>query len=429
MNPTGTLLAQPTAEIDRIHSIDTLRGLVVFGILLINIWSFGLPFDATVNPMLLPMFDAWDRFAFLTTWIGFEGSQRAVFSMLFGAGVILLTQRIGSDERATLARSIYYRRTVCLILFGVIDAYLLLWYGDILFIYGVLGLFLYFLRNARPLKLVIASGVIVVMMALINAGLSIAIEKLSPHIESAQTKLVQGEELTQMEQDALEFAALRPGAATVADIEEEINIRGAGYLSAFVPNAKKSAEFHIIYGLFSVFWDALAMMMLGMALYRWNVFDASRSIRFYSWMTVIGLTIGVSINTWEMFDSISHGYRDTFGYWSYHLGRLSMAFGFIGIIMLVCKLGVLPRMRKTFAAVGRMALTNYLVQSIICNTIFVIFGLFGQLQFHQLYYVVLAIWLLQLYYSPFWLSRFKYGPVEWLWRSLTYKQRLAIVNR
>lgn len=417
---------RPTASSDRIDSIDVLRGLVVFGILIINVWGFGLPFDTTVNPQLLRQFDRLDEFTFLATWIGFEGSQRAIFSMLFGAGVILLTQRIESDDRATSARSIYYRRTICLILFGLIDAYLLLWYGDILFTYGVLGLFLYFLRNTRPLKLVIASGVVICLVALLNFGLGYAVDEAAPHIESAQQKLSLGEELTDVERSALEFAELRPGVTSPEKVAQKVETRSGGYFSAFLPNAKSSFEFHIVFGLISLFWDALAMMMLGMALYKWHVFDASRGVRFYVCMTVVGLGIGLSVNTWEMLDSMSHNYRDTFSYWSYDIGRLAMAFGYIGIIMLVCKMGLLPRVRNAFAAIGRMALTNYLVHSVICTTFFVVFGFFGQLQFHQLYYVVLAIWILQLLYSPLWLNRFRYGPVEWVWRSITYRQLLTI---
>ena len=422
----SSLKAQPVQFSERINSIDVLRGLVVFGILVINIWSFGLPFDATVNPNLLPSFDSSDKFSFLVSWIGFEGSQRAVFSMLFGAGVILMTQRIESDHRADSARSIYYRRTVYLILFGLIDAYLLLWFGDILFIYGVLGLFLYLLRNTSPRKLVIACGAIIGLMAIMNIALGALLNEVSPYAQTAQSKLEQGIELSQQEANALELVSLQPGSATAAEIEAEISSRSAGYFSAFVPNAKSAFELHIVYGLISLFWDALAMMMLGMALFKWGVFNAKRSKRFYVWVAIIGLSTGISINAWEMIDSMSHDYRSTFSYWSYDIGRLGMAFGFIGIVMTVCKLSVFPRVRKVFASVGRMALTNYIAQSIICNVIFVIFGLYGQLQFHQLYYVAIGVWTLQLVYSPWWLARFRYGPLEWVWRSLTYRQLLPL---
>jgi len=109
---------------------------------------------------------------------------------------------------------------------------------------------------------------------------------------------------------------------------------------------------------------------------------------------------------------------------SYDVGRLSLAFGYIGLIMMICKSGVLTAFRKGMAAVGQMALTNYLSQSIICNFVFMGFGLglVGELPRHQVYYVVFGVWIFQLVFSVFWLKSYRFGPAEWLWRSLTYKK-------
>ncbi len=96
--------------------------------------------------------------------------------------------------------------------------------------------------------------------------------------------------------------------------------------------------------------------------------------------------------------------------------------GHVGLIMIFCKLPILQWLKTSLAAVGKMALTNYLMHSVICLIVFtcVGFGLFGKLQRYELYYVVLAIWIFQLIVSPIWLSYFRFGPAEWLWRSLTY---------
>ncbi|HYJ53741.1 MAG TPA: DUF418 domain-containing protein, partial [Allosphingosinicella sp.] len=108
---------------------------------------------------------------------------------------------------------------------------------------------------------------------------------------------------------------------------------------------------------------------------------------------------------------------------SYDLGRLGMAVGHLGALLLFARSGALGWLRRAFAAVGQMAVTNYLTHSLVGLTLFTGFGLFGQLERHQLYYVVLAIWAAQLVISPIWLRHFRFGPVEWLWRSLTYMQR------
>ena len=107
---------------------------------------------------------------------------------------------------------------------------------------------------------------------------------------------------------------------------------------------------------------------------------------------------------------------------TYQLGRLGMGLGYLSVVMLVCQSEMLPRLRRALAAVGRMALTNYLMHSFICMVVFTGagLGLVGQLERWELYPVVVAIWLFQLWLSPRWLARYRYGPVEWLWRTLTY---------
>jgi uncharacterized protein len=97
-----------------------------------------------------------------------------------------------------------------------------------------------------------------------------------------------------------------------------------------------------------------------------------------------------------------------------------MTIGHLGALLLFVRLGILGWLRRAFCAVGRMAVTNYLMHSVICLIIFIGFGLYGQLERHQLYYIVFAIWIGQLIFSPLWLKYFRFGPVEWLWRSLTY---------
>jgi uncharacterized protein len=109
---------------------------------------------------------------------------------------------------------------------------------------------------------------------------------------------------------------------------------------------------------------------------------------------------------------------------TYELGRFT-AFGYVGVLMLLVKFGALRAVTSTLGYVGRMAFSNYILTSLICTTIFegYGFGLFGKLQRYQLYYVVAAVWLVILVISPIWLRHFRFGPLEWLWRSLTYWKR------
>ena len=416
-----------TSPTDRIDSIDVLRGVAVLGILTINIWIFGFPFEVGANPTLWGEFFGADLVAWYTGWIAFEGSQRAIFTMLFGASIVLFTSRLENDERRPLLTKIYYRRTLLLILFGLIDGYLLLWHGDILFFYGVAGLLLFFVRGWQPRRLFIVGVLILTVLSLVNLAGSWADSYYSPIAEVAEQKLERGESLTQEEIMAQDIVASLPlEEPTQEEISNSVEARKSGYLSAFGPNIEDTTEAFVIFGLYSLYWESLAMMMVGIALFKLGVFDASRSTTTYVLMLVIGWTIGLAINTWEMTESVANEYQATYTSWTYDIGRVAVALGDIGLVMLICKFGVLSWWRNCLAAVGRMALSNYVAQTLICNTIFIGFGLYGQLRFHELYYVVGAVWIALLIVSSWWLSRFRYGPLEWVWRRLTYGQPVAM---
>lgn len=139
-----------------------------------------------------------------------------------------------------------------------------------------------------------------------------------------------------------------------------------------------------------------------------------------------GYGIGLTVNYLETMAYV-HSNFDLIKYYellkSYDLGRIPTMFGHIGLVMLFCQLHVLSFLKRALAAVGRMALTNYLMHSLIAAVVFVGFRQYGLWQRYELYYLVAVIWLFQLVVSPFWLKYFRFGPVEWLWRSLSYMKR------
>lgn len=176
--------------------------------------------------------------------------------------------------------------------------------------------------------------------------------------------------------------------------------------------------------------DAFVVMLLGMALFKLGVLQGDRSQQFYVRLMVIGFVIGVSTNVYEAWRAYSSNFETltamTYLYPTYHIGRIGVALGWMSLLILIYKNF---NWGSRLAAVGRMALTNYLTQSLICLFIFTGagLGLVGEMNRAELYLTVVAIWILQLLYSPWWLARYHYGPVEWLWRMLTYGQvpRLA----
>ena len=180
---------------------------------------------------------------------------------------------------------------------------------------------------------------------------------------------------------------------------------------------------------FFVLWRAGGVMLIGMALMKLGVFSAARSRRFYAgcvgWGYGLGLPL-VIIGTWDLIRvkwAMPHAMQISMLY--NYFGSLGVALGHVGVVMLIWKSGACGALTRRLSATGRMALSNYLGQSIICTTIFYGYGLglFGGIERFWLMFFVLGVWLIQLGISPWWLARFRFGPAEWLWRSLTYARR------
>ena len=421
------VLNKPVTESQRIRSIDTLRGFALLGILLLNIIAFSGPLATYYDPSANNGISGLNLATAMLVDIWAEGAFRAIFSMLFGAGLLISFEKPNVDRKAL--KSVYYRRTWLLIGFGLINAYILLWVGDILYTYGVTGLLLYFFKDLSAKKLALCSLGLFILLGLIHAVSYFGAKSIYADYQEVLGQ-PSGTELSEAQYQALENwdSYLEAQLASPEQIAIETTIRSKGYVENFIFTAQINITFQTVIFLFSAFWDAAAMMLLGMALMKWNIFDASRNLSFYVIATIVGLGVGLFVNSWEMITYVSGGFEP---FWAptlrptYDLGRLAMAVGYIGIVMICCKLRLFSGLLRALACVGQMALTNYLAQTIICNTIFLGFGfgLWGKLQRYELYLVVLVIWIFQIICSVAWLERYRFGPAEWLWRSLTYRKR------
>ncbi|WP_455169539.1 DUF418 domain-containing protein [Aegicerativicinus sediminis] len=423
---------QPVQAANRINSLDVIRGIALLGILLMNIAGMGLPF-AYSDPTVYGGADGWNLKSWIMTNMFFEGTMRGMFSMLFGAGVILLTSRLEKNGAGINTADIYYRRIIWLFIFGLIHVYLLLWDGEILYPYALCGLFLFPLRNIVPKNLIIGGLVILFLGTLWNFSdyQNMKTQKVEG-LEAAALKK-QGDSLNPEQTAAFEKWEKITNKKSEEELQEEIEARHEGYWSNVLHKVKENQfmQTYVMYRYF--FYDIIAFMILGMAFFKLRIFHAEKSNKFYLIMMGIGYVIGLSINYYETSALISSNFDPMVSAktsLTYDIGRLTMTMGHIGLIMLFVKSGILKFLQKSLAAVGRMALTNYLMHSIITGIIFLGFGfsMFGKLERHELYYIVFAIWIAQLIYSPIWLKYFKYGPFEWLWRSLTYgkKQQFKI---
>ncbi|HEY0113810.1 MAG TPA: DUF418 domain-containing protein [Allosphingosinicella sp.] len=411
-------MAAPTAQ--RLESLDFLRGTALFGILLMNIVGMGLG-PAYNNPTVAGGAEGIDLWAWIVASVGFEGTQRALFSILFGAGVILFTSRAEASGRPDAA-DLYFRRNLWLIAFGLVNAWVLLFVGDILYYYGITALFLYAFRNLPGRKL-LAIGSATLLLAAAWGAID-AVGVLKVHEQYRAASAVPEASRTAEQKEAVEAWRAKeregnPGPEGFAQIRAGVT---ASYGSALTSYAPIITHFQS-WNLYRYFFDIFGVMMIGMALFKLGVLTLEVRRRVYLSMIVIGYAIGLTCNILEVrwliannFSPLAYAQVEV----SYDVGRIATTMGHLGALMLFLRSGLLGWLRRSMAAVGRMALTNYLTHSLVALTVFVLLGWFGYLQRHQLYFIVLAVWAFQIVVSPLWLRHFHFGPVEWLWRYLTY---------
>ncbi len=419
--------AVPVPKKARIQSIDTLRGFALCGILLMNIMAFAFPFAAYSDPTVDGATAGLNLAVFATVDVLVEGSMRAIFSMLFGAGMLIFLAKPEPDLK--YLKKLFYRRTVLLILFGLVNAYIFVWVGDILYTYGVAGLLLYFFRNLSAADLSKYSIAVFLLLGLLHTSLHFEARSARSAVAAVED-LAPGTVLNPEQQQLLDDwnSFLQNQFASPEQIEQDYQTKKLGYIDNVKAVAPVNLFLQTVILPINTLWDVLAMMLLGMAFLKWGLLDASKDLRVYLLLAGGGIGIGLPLNYFETLSYIDSGYQI---YWAagfrptYDISRLSLAVGYIGLIMVICKLGLFSFLRSALAAVGQMALTNYLAQSLICNFIFMGFGfgLFGDLQRYQAYWVVVAVWIFQIVFSLTWLRFYRFGPAEWLWRSLTYRQR------
>lgn len=395
----------PVREVERIEFLDILRGFAVLGILAMNIQSFAMPQAAYFNPTAFGDFTGLNRLVWLAANTLANQKFMTIFSMLFGAGIVLMHERAQAEGRPFAG--LHYRRMFYLLLFGLAHAYLL-WSGDILVCYALSGMIVFLFRRARPGWL-LASGL---GLLLVGSGLLLMAGLSAPYWPP--------EQLVEFELD------FRPTAARIA---EELAAFQGGWLEAFHWRFDESLEMQVFVIPFYMLWRAAGAMLIGMALFKWDLITGRASGAVYRILLALGLLLGVTATVHGGHSQLAGGWDPVraffldsqWGYW----GSLLIALGWLSALRMAAGAGVLGGLRARLAACGRMAFTNYILQTLICTLIFQGHGLalFGRVSRVGQAGITVAIWLLLLWISPLWLDRFRYGPLEWLWRSLAYATR------
>lgn len=410
----------------RITALDVTRGIAVLGILLMNIVGMGLPF-AYEDPTIAGGATDANLFVWRVNALFFEGTMRGLFTILFGASALLFSFRaLARDPQGSPTRA-YFRRMILLVIFGLINGYVFLWDGDILFLYGLIGMLLYPLRHLSPKQLLTLAVVALLVQTGVNIHEHRSYHTLMTKALEAQATEERGEELSESQRAAIaafeeERNYFKPDAS---QIDFAVDAMRGSYASAFDYMRDRVWYSHTTGLVEFGIGDALMMMLLGMALFKLGVLSGRAETRTYIMMCVAGYAVGLCINLYELIllerndFSINALIRS---FLTYDYGRIPMTLGHLGAILLFCRSNILPNLQARLAAVGKMALTNYLSQSVIGLFLFTGAGLalHNQLERHELYYIVIAIWIAQLWWSPLWLKSHRYGPMEWLWRKGAY---------
>jgi uncharacterized protein len=425
--------AGPVAAAERIASLDTLRGVAVLGILVMNIYWFAMPTLAYSDPLAMGGTELHNLGTWFVTHSLFDLKFMAIFAMLFGAGLVLMSRR--AAERAAPFGRIYFRRQLWLLLLGMIHAYLL-WSGDILFGYAVVGMAVYPLRNARPRTLVIASALLLAITAAASHGISYPLEEMRNKAAEYTALQAAGEELDPGQRRLVEQweqtrRFLAPGEREKQrDLEAHLGSY-ADILEFRVPRVIGMQQGMLLF----YSWRIAGLMCLGMALMKLGILSAARPAAFYRRLMLFGYGLGLPLTVFSGLDLYAHGferfYTMRYGMLTNYVGSIIVALGHVGLVMLILKTGFVRGLTGRFAAVGRTALSNYLLHSIILTTVFYGYGLglYGKVpRFWQMGFV-LAVVGLQLLLSPWWLERYRFGPLEWAWRSLTYWRRQPMRRR
>jgi uncharacterized protein len=423
--------AAPVMQSERIVFIDALRGFAILGILLMNIPGLGLPGPVGFDPSVLNEygtinFKVWH----FIEWFP-EGTQRAIFSMLFGAGILLFTTR--QEQRIPGVRSAdyYMRRQLWLLVFGLVNIYVLLWWGDILFDYACYGMIMYTFRRLSPKAMFIAAGICFLLMTA-RDNRDFYKDKATIHrgevVQAIDTTKVK---LTESQKERLgamtEFKEKSSHESKVKRMETAIRKTTGSYEDLYETRTDIYLNRALIgYGYMGI-WDVLSFMFLGMAFFKTGVLTGQAPVRLYWIMAIVGLGLGLTLSYLRLRPMIYYQfnwfeYTKHVNFESYTLSRLLRSLGIFATIMLLYKSGWFKWLFALMRPVGQMAFTNYLTQSLICGIIFygVGFGMTGKMERHEVYYVVGAVWVVQIIWSHIWLRYFNFGPLEWCWRSLTY---------
>jgi len=456
----------------RIPSLDVLRGIAVLLGLFVSIWIFG-GFSSNQQTGLLLKSNGLGYRLFGTVDLLLEGKMKALIAIVFGAGMVLFIAKDHQQGKVSNA-DLFIRRQMWIILFGLVNAVAFLFTGDLLFHLGIMGILLFPFVRLTKRGLLVAS----LVALLIFCGKNywnyaddrktyrkyLAVTDVEKKIKKDSTDQAKKDSILKSQQKDLVPTAQKPDSTASKPkkdtlTKEQKNDKSAweGKVNGMKYDAKKDdgdkkAMRSRSYGKIwnhvlptiqfkeaswtyrTGVWDFAGMILLGMALLKFGFFNSQFPRSRYLMLALGGITAGLLLGWFRLhFNQITlqdyakfidhHWIPHTF---FFPFEMAFMALGYASLILFILGDGSLNRFWRSFVYVGRMALTVYLMQSIICTVFFTGFGMgyFGRLNQYQLYLVAGEICLFQIVFSALWLRYYDYGPAEWLLRCLMYRKWL-----
>jgi len=400
---------------ERVASLDLIRGVAVLGILAINIAGFAGPGAGVMTPSLLSPATFADKLAYAAGFLVFEGKMRALFTMLFGASLVLFVER--ADAGGRFGDILQLRRLLWLALFGLAHFYFI-WWGDILFLYAACGIVALLMRELPVRTLVISALSLFCVWHLGGAAIDAPVVVAEQHVRAGTA----GPEETRDYRDYVK--------AVADNAAEQLAVARDG----FVGHARYQLEkrtFQPMDGVLTSFGETLPLMLIGMALCRTGFFAGTwprgRMVAIAWGGILAGFVPTAAILGWAWM----HGFpvramESAFFYWT-AIPHLLMTTGYAALLVLAAPGLSASRIGRRLSAAGRTAFSNYIGTSLVMTAIFYGWGLglAGKVGPAGQWAFVLFGWVLMLAWSEPWLKHFRRGPLEWLWRSLTERRTLA----
>lgn len=432
----------PITADKRLGALDVLRGFALLGILVLNIDSFSGPAAIHDVPIGLakPAFVGWhatlDLIFFSVKWLFFEGKMRTLFSILYGAGIVLLTERLEGTGKLNRAADIFCRRNMWLLLFGLVHG-TLIWQGDILSQYALVALLFMF-----PFRKVAAEWLIVFGLTIGIAGGTFGVVRMTQaqrvfaveQLREEGTAALKRGSTPSPEQKAALDAEIKVRSEAPAGIAKQVEEGRASYFESI--SGRTDEYLNFVLALFRTGWifEVVGSMLLGMGLFKSGFLAGACTRRTYLLTAIAAYAVSIPVVTTGVVMSNANEFSvPALVRWlflPYEPQIFAGAIANASLLLLLFKSGWLSFLTKAFANIGRTAFSNYILTSVLCQFVFAWgpWKLYGAIEYYQQIYVILVMWTVNVLASAVWLRHFNYGPLEWAWRSLVYWKQQPILR-